>query len=586
VALNMIDVAERRGVPVDPAALEEALQVPVVDVVARDRRNVDALRAAIDRARTPGRLWRMPGAGETALERVRDALRRAGGFDEGALDGQALRLMAYADESDPALGGEPLRGAVADARRRLEDAGIDRSALEPECRYALCNDFARRARKPAPGRRGPSFSETIDRLVTHRLLGPLIYLVVMGTIFQAVYAWGEPLMHSIEDGTVWLGGSAAALLGPGMLTDLLVDGVLAGVGNVIIFLPQICLLFLLLTLLEDVGYLARAAFLVDRIMRGVGLHGRAFIPLMTSFACAVPGILATRTIENRRDRLVTILVAPLMSCSARLPVYALLIGTFVAPRHQGVTLLSMYALSVLAALGVARLLRGTLFRGKPSTFILELPTYKLPALRHVLRTVLNRAWVFVRQAGTIILACSIVLWALAYFPRSDEVADEARRRVEAGQPRAEVDAWADAAQIEQSIAGGIGRAIEPAIEPLGFDWKIGIGLVSSFAAREVMVSSLGIVYAVGPVGETSTALRHRLRGAVRADGSPSFTGLTAISLMVFFVLACQCMSTLAVVRRETNSWHWPLFMFGYMTALAYVSSLAVYQGGLALGFGA
>jgi ferrous iron transport protein B len=389
-------------------------------------------------------------------------------------------------------------------------------------------------------------------------------------------------MGWIEAATGALGGAVASLLGPGVLTDLVVDGAIAGVANILVFLPQICLLFLFLTILEDVGYLARAAFLVDRVMRGVGLHGKAFIPLMSSFACAIPGIMATRTIESRRDRMVTILVAPLMSCSARLPVYALMIGAFVPERWEWLTLLSMYALSVTAALLMALLLRKTIFRGAPSTFILELPRYKLPSPKSVARTVFDRGAVFVKQAGTVILAMSVVLWFLAYFPRSDEVKAEAEARLARGEDEAGVRRWEAGTQVRQSFAGRMGRAIEPALEPLGFDWKLGIGIVSSFAAREMLVSSLGIVYGLGEVDETSVALRDHLRGARGPDGRP-FTWLTAVSLMVFFVLCCQCMSTLAVVKRETNSWRWPLFMFGYMTVLAYLGSLAVYQGGLALG---
>jgi ferrous iron transport protein B len=585
IALNMVDVAERHGVPVSAERLEEALEVPVVPVIGRTGWNVEKLREALARATNPGRRWRMPHAGEEALQTVRRAVQQARIVPDDAAEGEALRLLTFAHAEDRFLrrGGSRLSAAVADARRQLEQAGIDRTALEAECRYALCNDFARRARKVSEQRRGPSRSERIDKALTHHIFGPLIYLAIMAVIFQAVYTWAEPFMAGIEAATGWLGGSVAKLLGPGMLTDLLVDGVIAGVGNILVFLPQICLLFLFLTILEDIGYLARAAFLVDHAMRVVGLHGKAFIPLMSSFACAIPGIMATRTIENRRDRLVTILVAPLMSCSARLPVYALMIGAFIPSGYQGVTLLGMYALSVGAALLAAWVLRKTLFRGESSTFILELPSYKLPSARHVLRMVLDRAWVFVRQAGTIILAISVVLWFLAYFPRSDELAKQAEKRIEAGEAKVEVEAWKESEQIRQSVLGRMGRAVEPAIEPLGYDWKVGVGLIASFAAREVLVSSLGIVYSVGEADETSPALREKLQAARRADGSPAFTWLTALSLMVFFVLACQCMSTLAVVRRETNSWRWPLFQFGYMTVLAYVASLVVYQGGLALG---
>jgi ferrous iron transport protein B len=305
---------------------------------------------------------------------------------------------------------------------------------------------------------------------------------------------------------------------------------------------------------------------------------------MSSFACAIPGIMATRTIESRRDRMVTILVAPLMSCSARLPVYTLMIGAFIPRGWQSITLLSMYVLSVVVALLAAFVLRKTLFRGDPSTFILELPRYRVPSVRDVARTVYDRGAVFVKQAGTVILAISIVLWFLAYFPRSEEVKAQAQARIEKGEPEDAVRHWEGSAQVDQSFAGRLGHAIEPAIAPLGFDWRIGIGVVSSFAARETLVSSLGVVYGVGDVDETSIALRDHLRAAEGPDGRP-LNGLTAVSLMVFFVLCCQCMSTLAVVKRETNSWRWPLFMFGYMTVLAYLGSLLVYQGGLALGLG-
>jgi ferrous iron transport protein B len=297
--------------------------------------------------------------------------------------------------------------------------------------------------------------------------------------------------------------------------------------------------------------------------------------------------MAARTMENRRDRFVTILVAPLMSCSARLPVYILLIGAFIPEGwQQGVTFFGMYAFSVVVALAAAAVLRRTLFRGGPSLpFILELPSYKMPSPKHVARTVFDRGLVFVKQAGTVILAISIVLWALAYFPRSESVAKEAKARIERGEPEERVEQWRAAAQAEQSIAGRLGKGIEPAIEPLGFDWKIGVGLIASFAAREVLVSTLGIIYSVGEADETSVELKDKLRGERRADGTRKFNWLSAISLMVFFVLACQCMSTVAVVKRETNSWRWPLFMVGYMTVLAYLGSLAVFQIGSALGWG-
>ena len=473
---------------------------------------------------------------------------------------------------------------MEEGRRQLEAAGLDREALEAEARYAYARDAVAAARPVASP--GPHLSERVDKVLTHPVIGPIVFLAIMGLIFETLFAWSAPLTEYIEEGQAWLQGVVGGWLSDGMLRDLIVDGVIAGVGAVVVFLPQICLLFLFLAILEDVGYLARAAFLIDRVMRGVGLSGKSFVPLLSSFACAIPGIMAARTIESRRDRLVTILVAPFMSCSARLPVYALMIGAFFPAAYGGWALLGMYVLSVTAALVAAWILRATLFRGEASTYVMELPAYRLPAPSQVLAAVVSRGKVFVTQAGTIILAFSIVLWALAYFPRSETIRQEADARIEAGEDADAVEAWASGAQMEQSVMGRMGKAIEPAIEPLGFDWRLGVGLVASFAAREVLVSTLGIVYSVGAdADEESVPLRERLQADRRPDGTPTYTWLTALSVMVFFVLACQCMSTLAVVKRETASWKWPLFMFAYMTVAAYLGSLIVYQGGRALGWG-
>lgn len=587
VALNMVDAAQKEDCAVDAGKLESFLGVPVVPVIARTGHGVPELREALARAAAPGRRWSLSAEGEAAVAAIRRVLKGMDLIPPAAEDGEALRLLVQARDEDPFMkrGGPALIAAVQEARASLNRAGVDRESLEAECRYAWCDKGVAAAVARPKSSATVSRSERADRILAHRLIGPVIFVAVMAVLFQAVYSWAEPFMGWTEQAVSFLQEQTAALLAAGALTDLLTEGVIAGVGNVIIFVPQIFLLFLFLTILEDLGYLARAAFLVDRLMRGAGLNGKSFVPLMSSFACAIPGIMATRAIENRRDRLVTILVAPLMSCSARLPVYALLIGAFFV-QYEGLVLLSMYLLSVVAALGVAWLLRRTKFRGESSSFLLELPSYRLPVLKDVLRTAGGRAWVFVKQAGTVILAISIVLWAMSSYPVSDELEAQAAQRIEAGEDEEEVGAWLAGAQSEYSVAGRVGKAIEPVIEPLGFDWKIGVGLVASFAAREVMVSSLGISYSVGEdADEESLPLRERIQADRRPDGTRVFTPLVAISLMVFFVLACQCMSTLAVVKRETNSWRWPIFMFAYMTVLAYVGSLAVYQGGLMLGLG-
>lgn len=418
-----------------------------------------------------------------------------------------------------------------------------------------------------PGMSG--VSNAIDRVVLHPVGGLVLFAVVMVTFFQLIFAFAQPAMDMIDVGVVAIAAAAHANLPPGLLADFVADGMVAGVGSVVIFLPQIVLLFSLLYLLEDVGYMARAAFLIDRVMGRVGLEGRAFISLLSSYACAVPGIMATRTIPSPRHRLVTILVAPLMTCSARLPVYALLIGAFVPAQRvigplglQGLVLLGLYLLGAVTALAVAAVLTRTLLRGDAMPFYMELPPYRIPTARLWATQVWTSAWAFLRRAGTIILSTSIVLWVLLNFPRTETPADVSAE---------EASRYA----LEHSFAGTAGRALEPLIAPLGFDWKIGVGLIASLAAREVIVATLAQIYAATD-GETS------LRAAVRADTDPRtgkkvFDPPMVAALLVFFVFALQCMSTLAIMKRETNSWRWPAFAFGYLLVLAYGSSFVTYR---------
>jgi ferrous iron transport protein B len=457
-----------------------------------------------------------------------------------------------------------------------------------------------------------STTERIDLWVTHRFFGPIILLLVMLLVFVAIFSWATVPMDLIDGGFGQLQEAVRGSLPEGLLANLIADGIIAGVGGVLVFLPQILLLFFFIALLEDSGYMARAAFLLDRLMRGVGLHGKAFIPLLSSFACAIPGIMATRTIENPKDRLATIMIAPLMSCSARLPVYTLMIAAlFPVQKVFGflplgaLIIMSMYLLGIFVAVGVAWILKRTILKAPPPPLVMELPPYRAPSLLNVAQTMRSNAWLFVKRAGTVILAISILLWSLVTFPRYETAnvpgevegaITQAMREtgVEArGEPAPGIDAaptspeTLDAAgeQVRQSFAGRAGRFIEPLIEPLGFDWKMGIALISSFAARETLVSTLSIVYNAGPNSqENSPSLIEAVRSAKRPDGTPAWTPLVAVSMMVFFVLACQCMSTVAVVRRETNTWRWPLFMVGYMLVLAYVASLITFQGGRLLGF--
>ncbi|MGB5220688.1 MAG: ferrous iron transport protein B, partial [Polyangiales bacterium] len=436
----------------------------------------------------------------------------------------------------------------------------------------------------------------------HPVAGILVFAAVMFAIFEALFAGAEPFMGAIETITAYLQVQAAAVVPAGVLRDLVVQGIIAGVGNVVVFAPQILMLFLFIGFLEDSGYLARVAFVIDRPMKGVGLHGKAFVPLLSGFACAVPAVMATRTIERRRDRLVTMLALPLMSCSARLPVYILVVGTVFAGESVGwfsagaVALFSMYTLSVLVTLGAAAVIRRTVLPGPTPPFVLEMPPYRWPSARILWINAWRRLRIFLVDAGTIILAMTIVLWAFLSFPKSEQVSaqqDLERERIERlalPEPQREaarrlVDAQAAREQLEQSLGGRFGHAIEPVLRPIGFDWQIGVGIIGAFAAREVFVSTLGIVFGIGDADEENKPLRRALQDAKHADGTPVMTPLSGVSLMIFFLLACQCMSTIAVVKRESGSWKWPVFLFSYMTVLAYVASLLVYQGGRLLGFG-
>jgi ferrous iron transport protein B len=597
VALNMMDAAAEAGLVVDPSALEEALGVPVVPIVARSGEGIEALEAQIvdalgDPAPANGRTFRLSGEDEAAIASVAE---RTG-------DAEAVWILSSLGASRKAghASDDPLASIPPDVRSSAERAlpSDDFPARVIEARYRTAREIAGRA-VTREHRASASLTDRLDAFLLHPVFGIAFFFAVMGLLFQAIFAWAEPLMDLIEGAMGYAQDSLRAILPAGAIVDLLSDGVVGGVGNVLVFIPQIAFLFFFIAILEDSGYLARAAFISDRAMARIGLHGRAFVPLLSSFACAVPAIMATRTIENKRDRLVTIMVAPLISCSARLPVYSLIIASLFAAdvlvlgvfSLGGLLLFAMYLLSIAAAVTAAFVLKRTILESPTPPLVLELPPYRRPDLASVVRRVLERCKVFVRDAGTIILACSIVLWALLYFPRNVDTSDlDAKRAMIAEGPEhraalAEIDRHIDARRLEGSIAGRIGKTFEPLIAPLGFDWKIGIGLLASFAAREVLVSTLGLVYGVGEADEESPSLRSAIRAEIDPrTGRPVYTPLVGLALMVFFVLACQCMSTLAIVRRETNSWRWPAFMFAYMTVLAWTGALVVYQVGRAAGF--
>ncbi|RYG47556.1 ferrous iron transporter B [bacterium] len=425
------------------------------------------------------------------------------------------------------------------------------------------------------GERLPSFTDKIDAFLTHRVFGLAFFVGVMYLVFQSIYSFATPVMEEIEESFGWLGDKISPLLeGNEALQSFVVKGLIGGVGGMVVFLPQILILFFFIAVLEGTGYLARAAFLMDKLLGWAGLNGRAFIPLLSSFACAIPGIMAARVMPDPKSRLATILVAPLMSCSARLPVYILLIGTFVEPKYgpfwAGFTLFALHFLGLLVAIPIVWFFNRTIVKGKRLPFLLELPPYQWPKWRDVWLSMWYRGRVFLKTAGTIIVAMSLVIWALGYYPRNTVAATDEQTQAER--------------QLENSYLGRMGKTIEPVFLPAGFDWRITTGILSAFPARETIVPTLGIIFALGEdQDEESTDLRSAMDRARWPDGRPLFTPWTAIGLMVFFALCAQCMATLATVKRETNSWKWPVFMFVYMTGLAYVAAVAIHLLGQALG---
>lgn len=525
VALNMMDLAEDAGIAIHAGKLAAELGCPVVPIVARTGRGLDELRRVIG---VPAPVT------------------------------QAVTC-----------------GACNDCRFKT--------------RYAWTDAIASRVIE-VTGQPKNIWTERIDRVLTHPVIGLLTFFGVMTGFFFLIFHIAHFPMDMIDALFTGLGGVVARHLPEGDLRDLLVQGVIGGMGGMLVFLPQICILFFCLSLLEDTGYLARAAFVMDRLMRHVGLPGKAFVPLLSAHACAIPAIMASRVIEDKRDRLVTILVAPLMSCSARIPVYSMLAALLFAhdPWRASLVFTGAYLVGVVAAMLAAIAFKRTILKGETRPLVLELPVYKIPSLRTALLTVADRARVFIKNAGTVILLISVVLWVLATYPKSapspEAVAMQQQAATLTGDAAAELNAKADRLisrqALENSVAGHIGRFIEPAIRPLGFDWQIGIGIISSFAAREVIVSTLAVVYGVGEdvAEENPQSLYDSLRNAERTGGGKVFTTATCASLLIYYVLAAQCLSTQAVTRRETNSWKWPAIQLIYMSVLAYVASLVLFQG--------
>ncbi len=524
VVLNMTDIAESRNIRFDCDALSKKLGVPVIPMQANARKGLAELRIAMSRTD------------------LKPSHRKSlGGLTYDSKDPSPQSMESGTEWNDRLIS---LR---YESVRQLVDDSIDRSDPGQETR-----------------------TDKIDAWLLHKYYGPAILIFILGLLFYTIFNLANIPMDWIDGLFAALAEKVKFIMPAGDLRDLITDGIIAGVGGVVIFLPQIMILFFFIGIMEDTGYLSRVAFLMDRIMAKVGLNGRAFIPILSSYACAVPAIMGTRTIENPKDRLITIMVAPFASCSARLPVYlimiALLIPDVSAWKKTGI-MLGLYLLGTSAIFLFAWIFNRILRHGERTPMIMELPGYKLPVFRAVLAEMWSRAVLFLKKAGTIILGISILIWAAQTFPKLEN--------------------GTKAEQQAQSIAGTIGKAIEPAIEPLGYDWRIGIGLLASFAAREVFVGTMRITFNVEESDDeeaTDTRTRDQLSAAKRDDGTPLFTPLVCLSLMVFYVFAMQCASTLAIVKRETNSWRWPVFQFVWMTVLAYVAALVVYQGGKWMGF--
>jgi ferrous iron transport protein B len=574
LAFNMSDVAEMRGMVFDLDELSELLHAPIIATVAHKHTGIDKLlAAAVERA--------LPGKPATALQidygpDFEESLARISAIiaERGKAPANlplrwlALKLL----EHDPELEGRHAdAGMLEDIKSERERLGkiigADMEEWSAERRYGFISGACQEAIRSTVELRHTN-SDRIDGIIIHRFWGLPIFLGMMYLVFWATFTVGGPPMDWIDGLFGWLGDSVGGLWpaeSESMLKSLLVDGIIGGVGGVIIFLPNIMILFLAIAILEDTGYMARAAFLMDRLMHKLGLHGKSFIPMLTGFGCSIPAIMSTRILESERDRMTTMLVLPLMSCGARLPIYALIIPAFFAPHWHAPMLWLIYLIGILLAIICAKLLRSTLFKGETVPFVMELPPYRLPTMKGVLLHTWKRSGLYLKKAGTVILAISIVLWALTSYPKTelDPTLDDAEQIA--------------SLELSNTVAGRIGQAMEPLIKPLGFDWRIGTAMIGAFAAKEVFVAQLGIVYSVGEADEESQTLREKLR----ANYSP----LTGFCIMLFMLISAPCMATIAVTRRESNSWKWALFQLGGLTLLAYALTLIVYQLGSLLGIG-
>lgn len=598
IALNCWDVAEKKGLQIDSKLLEQRLGVPVVPTVAKHKKGTIELAKAVEHALETRPILVRPNWPEP-VQKALNCLRREFIDQRGQSlrDGELQRLLfdrksAVCERlTCPAAAYEPI---IKAARDQLYKDGYQPDAAESLLRFRFLNPLLNDILERQAAVKERSKSESIDQLLLHKVWGLAVFIGMMYVVFQSVYSWAGPIMDLIESGVGIVGDWCGAFLaGTPMLQSLVVDGIIGGVGSFLVFLPQILVLFFFISLLEESGYMARAAFLMDKLFSWCGLNGKSFVPLLSSFACAIPGIMATRTISDNKARMITILVAPLMSCSARLPVYILLIGAFIEPLYgptiAGVTLFAMHFIGALLAAPIAFALNKTLNSGNSAEpFVMELPHYRIPHVKHSLFRMYESGKEFVVRAGTVIFAMTIIIWALLYFPRSAEVEERILADYQGvemtEQVEAEVANRIDSTYLEQSFLGRFGKTVQPIFAPAGYDWKITVGVLASFPAREIIVSTLGITYSLGgDVDEESDDLRTTLSNAKwesgPRSGQPVFNIPVALSIMVFFALCMQCGATLAVIAKELN-WTWAIASFVSLTALAWAAAVAVYQIGM------
>ena len=584
IALTMMDLAKSKGIKINIAELERELGVPVVSVNPRKQRGIPQLKKAIEQ--TALQLYQAPVRDfienkQLAVEPIDDIQK----IFPSLSDYTAIHYLINHESFD--LNNE-MQDTIENIERRHNFNPTKTQAEEILQRYTRIKNIMQLAVSEPDPLQKTLFTEKLDDVLLHRRWGYIILLIVLFLLFQSVFWLAQYPMDWIDSGFAIITSFLSSSLADTWWSNLLTHGVLAGLSGILVFVPQIMILFGLITLLEDTGYMARISFLTDRLMRSVGLNGKSVMPMISGFACAVPAIMSARNIENRKERLLTILITPLMSCSARLPVYTILIG-LVIPRTyllgflgvQALVMMGLYLLGLLMALIVSYVAKQFIKLKEKSFFILELPTYRAPRWKNVVHTMINKAKVFVFDAGRIIMLISLILWALSSFGpprRMQKVNIQLEQLKSHSNTNAnEMDKQLHAARLENSYAGILGKAIEPAITPLGYDWKIGIALITSFAAREVFVGTMATLYSVGANDKNSFKLQDKMKAARRSDGTPLYTLATGISLMIFYLFAMQCMSTLAVVRRETRSWKWPLIQLVYMTGLAYLMSFIAYQ---------